>query len=185
MFRIPRTKRGLTAYVLSIAFLTFSIFLTSNTTPIKHNVLSPSPSPMVLSASTEDTKVTSVVTKVIDGDTFKIASGETVRLIGINAPEISNGSRKNECFSIKAKEYLQNLVLNKEVTLEKDISNTDSFGRILRYAYLKDLFINEDLVKNGYAQAINYQPDTKYETTLQKAQSNAFLSQTGIWKECF
>ena len=107
-----------------------------------------------------------IVTDVTDGDTFKIQNGQKVRLIGINAPE------KNEKYYQESTKYLESLVLNKEVTMEKDVSDTDRFGRLLRYVYLEDgTFVNLEMVKFGYAKAKSYKPDIKYDHILREASS--------------
>jgi micrococcal nuclease len=99
------------------------------------------------------------VTKVIDGDTFVLANNQSVRLICINTPELGQPG------SQEAKEFLEDLILNKEVRLEKDISETDRYGRLLRYVYITNpennnqIFINKELVQQGYAQIYRYEPD--------------------------
>mgnify|MGYP006299448767 CR=1 FL=1 len=97
------------------------------------------------------------VTRVIDGDTFEISSGEIVRLICIDAPE------SDEEGYLEAKIFLQDLILGKRVRLEKDVSETDKYKRLLRYAYLveEDIFINKFLVDKGYAEVKRVKPDTK------------------------
>lgn len=95
------------------------------------------------------------VTRVIDGDTFELASGEKVRLICINTPE--QGEEGYE----EAKAYLESMILNKTVRLEKDISEKDRYGRLLRYAYTDNRFINKEMVDNGYAEVFRYGEDLK------------------------
>lgn len=85
------------------------------------------------------------VEKVIDGDTFITKNNLKIRLIGVNAPEI------NEKCYYEAKEKLKNLIENKEVLLKRDKDNKDKYGRLLRYVYLNESFINLILIKEGYA----------------------------------
>jgi len=127
----------------------------------------------IVEEETESLKFT--VSRVIDGDTFVLDSEEKVRLIGIDTPETY------ENYYTEAKERLEELVLNKEVSLEKDTSETDKYGRLLRYVYVGDTFINELLVEEGWAQAYPYKPDTKYKETFELAETNAKLSNLGIW----
>ncbi len=98
----------------------------------------------------------SVVTRVIDGDTLEIETGEKVRLICVNTPE------KDELGYEKSKEFLENLVLNKQVTLEKDITNKDKYGRLLRYIYIDNVFVNKEIVQQGYGKIYRYEPDIKH-----------------------
>lgn len=95
------------------------------------------------------------VTRVIDGDTFVLQSGVIIRLICVNAPE--RGEKGYE----EAKIFLENMVLNKSVTLEKDISEKDIYNRSLRYVFMGNLFINKELVRNNHAKLFRYGNDTK------------------------
>jgi len=125
------------------------------------------------------------VTRVIDGDTIELSNGETVRLIGINAPE-SSGS----CYT-EAKNELEELIENKEVTLEKDVSDRDMYGRLLRYVYVDSLFVNLEMVRSGYATAYEYPPDIKYSVEIANVETEAKTNQYGcIWQpstipDCF
>lgn len=127
----------------------------------------------------------SLVTRIIDGDTFQIESKQKVRLIGINTPELNkSNNREPECFGIQAAQQLSDLILNKKVRMEKDISETDRFGRLLRYVYVDNIFINQRLVESGYAFASTYPPDIKYKDTLALAQKTAKENKQGLWNEC-
>jgi len=95
------------------------------------------------------------VTRIIDGDTFEISTGEKVRLICIDTPELGEAGGE------EAKAYLESLILNKLIRLEKDVSETDAYGRLLRYAYIDDRFINKELVEEGYAEVFRYGDDTE------------------------
>ena len=116
------------------------------------------------SSINNSTKETAFVIAVIDGDTIKIKNNQKVRLIGINTTE------KGKKYYKEATDYLKSLVLNKEVILEKDISETDRFGRLLRYVYLKDgTFVNLEMIKNGHAAAKSFKPDIKYDSIFREA----------------
>ena len=108
---------------------------------------------------------TATVVRVIDGDTFVIDSGEHVRLIGMNTPE-----RYEEGYH-EATAALSDLVLDKEVKLEKDVSDKDKYHRLLRYVYIDDIFVNEELVRKGYAEVFIFYPDTKYASIFESVQS--------------
>lgn len=115
------------------------------------------------------------VTRVIDGDTIEISTGQRVRLICIDTPETG------ENYYQEAKNYLTNLILNKEVGLVKDISETDKYGRLLRYIYFENDFVNELIVLNGYGKAYPYSPDTKLCPQIQEAEQKARSQEIGIW----
>jgi micrococcal nuclease len=129
------------------------------------------------------------VTKVVDGDTIVLSNGKHLRYIGIDTPEISY-KKTPDCFGNEAKEYNKNLVLNKKVRIEKDISETDKYNRLLRYVYLVNEsttsaeFVNEDLVKKGYAVVSTYPPDIKFVDLLLKAQEYARSNNLGLWSKC-
>ena len=122
------------------------------------------------------------VTRVIDGDTIEISTGEKVRYIGINAPELAN---RNECFAGKARQKNVSLVLNKKVKLVKDVSDKDRYGRLLRYVYIDNLFVNKTLVEEGYANAATHPPDVKFKDLFIQMQKQAKEQKKGLWYECF
>jgi len=118
------------------------------------------------------------ITYVVDGDTLEIDTGERVRLICIDTPETG------DYYYQEAKDYLKNLVLNKEVRLVKDVSETDKYGRLLRYLYLEDgTFVNEKIVYYGYGEAYPYNPDTSLCPIIQQAEQHAKDNNLGIWEE--
>ena len=122
---------------------------------------------------------TAVCTRVIDGDTIEIKdqAGKTykVRYIGIDTPE------KGDPYFNEATQANSSLVLNKELRLEKDVSETDKYGRLLRYVYVGDLFVNAHLVAEGFAQASTYPPDVKYADYFLDLQRQAREQGKGLW----
>ena len=120
-------------------------------------------------------------TEIIDGDTFNIKNGLSVRLLGINAP-----NRGLPNYNI-AKNYLASLILNKELIFEYDKYQEDMYGRILAYVWINDkkVLINEIMVKNGMAKTEVYQARAKlkYQDLLQQAENEAKEKKIGIWSE--
>jgi endonuclease YncB( thermonuclease family) len=99
------------------------------------------------------------VTRIVDGDTIEVNIDGViydVRYIGVNTPE-----RDEPCYA-EATEANRALVEGQVVTLVKDVSETDRYGRLLRYVYVGDLMVNELLVANGWAEAVLYEPDSAY-----------------------
>lgn len=143
-----------------------------------------SPTPLVTQTLGENTEVLHLVTKVIDGDTIEIESGEKIRFIGINTPETVDPRRKVECFGREASLKTKQLLEGKRVHLEKDINETDKFGRLLRYIHLGDLFVNEYLAREGFAYSSSYPPDIKYQTILDLAAEEAKENKRGLWAIC-
>ncbi|MFH1561277.1 MAG: thermonuclease family protein [Patescibacteria group bacterium] len=121
------------------------------------------------------------VIKVIDGDTIKIEGDGIVRYIGIDTPETVHPNKPVQCYGEEASSKNKELVEGKEVILEKDISETDKYGRLLRYVWLGDILVNEYLVKEGYAQSSSYPPDVKYQNQFVEAQRQAREEKKGLW----
>ena len=124
------------------------------------------------------------VTRVVDGDTIEveIAGQEyTLRYIGINTPETVDPRRPVQCFGHEASDFNKQLVDGKAVALEKDVSETDQFGRLLRYVWLNGEMVNATLVREGYAQASAYPPDVKYQDFFSSLQAEASDAGRGLW----
>ncbi|MEO0205625.1 MAG: thermonuclease family protein [candidate division WOR-3 bacterium] len=118
---------------------------------------------------------TEKVTEVIDGDTFKTNKGKTVRLLGINAPEMTDPGGD------LAKEFLLNMILNKSVTLKRDVTEKDDYGRYLYYVYLNGRFVNEEMVRVGLAEVRFYAPDTLLKKNLLETEKLAIRNRKGLW----
>jgi micrococcal nuclease len=117
------------------------------------------------------------VIEVIDGDTVVLSNNEHVRLIGINTPE------SERYFYGEAKEVLELLVLNKKVRLEKDVDDRDTYGRLLRYVYVGDIFVNLEMVKRGFANAFTFPPNVKYTDKFIGAERTARTNEIGLWEK--
>lgn len=145
----------------------------------------------------EDSFLKAKVTKVIDGDTIKVnIDGKIykVRFIGINCPEIGENE---EFFGKEAYEFSKEKLDGREIFLQKDVSETDKYGRLLRYVWLekpkdlnnpskdeiRDLSINGILVREGYAKANYYPPDTRYTKFLKEIEKQAKKENLSMWNE--
>lgn len=124
------------------------------------------------------------VKRVVDGDTIELVDGRRVRYIGVDTPEMGSTQKTIACFAKEAMRANSALVEGKEVRLEKDISETDKFGRLLRYVYVGDVFVNEKLAREGYAQAATFPPDVKYKDLFLVAQREAREQNRGLWEKC-
>lgn len=158
---------------------------------------SPSLSPSVApspSASSQPARTDAQVVEVVDGDTIKvsIAGGptQTVRIIGVDTPETKDPRKPVMCFGAEATAKTKELVdlAGGRVQLEKDVSQTDKYDRLLRYVWLVHpdgtRMLNEELVKGGFAQSSTYPPDVKYQDLFVAAQQQARDSGTGLWGAC-
>ena len=118
---------------------------------------------------------TEKVTEVIDGDTFKTEAGSTIRLLGINAPEI------NDPGGDIAKQMLVCLVMGGNVRLERDVTDKDDYGRFLRYVFVDGEFVNAEMIRMGYAELRFYPPDTLYHRDMRELEKIAIRNRSGLW----
>lgn len=119
---------------------------------------------------------TAAVTRVVDGDTIDVSiNGQpfTVRYVGVNTPE-----RDEVCYT-EATAANAALVQGQTVRLVKDVSETDRFGRLLRYVYVGSTFVNQTLVQQGWAEAASYPPDTAFIPTFQQLEAQAASANLG------
>jgi micrococcal nuclease len=131
------------------------------------------------------------VKSVIDGDTIELVDGQKVRYLLIDTPETVHPKKKVQCYGREASQKNKELVDGKDIFLEKDISETDRYGRKLRYVYLSNrdnpsevIMVNEYLIEKGYAQVVTYPPDVKYKERFLKVQRMAQDEKKGLWGSC-
>lgn len=130
-----------------------------------------------------------LVTKVIDGDTIEIEGGEKVRYLGVDTPETKDPRKPVQCFGKEASNKNKELVEGKRVILEKDITDTDKYNRLLRFVFLpledgNRLFVNDYLIREGYAQVLTIPPDVKFGEQFLEAQRQAREQKKGLWGRC-
>lgn len=134
-----------------------------------------------------------IVSKVVDGDTIELENGKVVRLIGIDTPETVDPRRPVGCFGKEASNEVKKLLTGKEVLLQKDVSETDKYKRLLRYIFLpldspagsgQVLFVNDYLVREGFAKVLTYPPDIKYNEQFRQAEKESRESKRGLWGSC-
>ena len=130
------------------------------------------------------------VERVVDGDTLKLTDGRRIRLIGINTPE---STKRTEEYGKEASQYTTSKLNGKQVWIQKDISETDRYDRLLRIVWvdiptddldeneIRTKMFNADLVINGYAEPSTFQPDVKYSDYFIKFAREAREQNTGLW----
>src|SRR3989338_2025448 len=180
-FRLSKRK---ISYLLALAIFLSAFINQLFKSPASKNISGiPTPS---ASISADLVKVV----KVIYGDTIKIETGQTVRYIGIDTPELHHPKKKLECFGKEARDKNKELVERKFVRLEKDISETDRYWRLLRYVYVPTTaspsgeFVNDFLVREGYAYAATFPPDVKYSDHFRNLEIQARENNGGLWNKC-
>jgi micrococcal nuclease len=110
------------------------------------------------------------VTRVIDGDTIDVNINGTVyrvRYVGANTPE-----RDEPCYS-DAVRANRALVDNQTVRLVRDVSDTDRYDRLLRYVYVGDTLVNAELIRQGYAEVVLYEPDRRFYDDFRQLEREA------------
>ncbi|MCP3935155.1 MAG: hypothetical protein GY708_07255 [Actinomycetia bacterium] len=125
---------------------------------------------------------------IIDGDTIEVdvdGVQTTVRLIGIDTPEKTGGFRPAECYGDTATERMKQLLQPGDgVYLELDREPRDQYDRLLAYVFGPEGLINEMLVRDGYAAAYRYEPNTSRAEQLEDAQDHAQEFDLGLWGQC-
>lgn len=163
-------------WVILVINLVISSLTAGNTAELKQKTEKPSVTPVL--------RQNVNVVRVIDGDTIEIEGGQKVRYIGMDAPETVDWQKAIGCFGEEASLENKKLVEGKEIEMEKDISETDKYGRLLRYVWQNGTMINETLVRGGYARLETIPPDVKYGQVFLAAENEARKKGLGLWKKC-
>ena len=116
-----------------------------------------------------------LVIRVIDGDTIELENGSRVRYLGIDTPETG------EPYYSEATARNKELVEGKVVYLQKGKRDRDEYNRLLRYVYIDGVFVNAELVAQGFATAYIFDPDERYSQVLVQLEQYAKLRQRGLW----
>ena len=122
------------------------------------------------------------VERVIDGDTFVAEVDgitETIRLIGINAPELGS------CYSTQSHDLLARLVDRSDIWLAIGDGKRDPYGRLLAYVFHEDgLFVNLEMVRAGAAEAMKMEPNIEFASLIGEAHDEAAIAERGGWSRC-
>ncbi|MCW2994474.1 MAG: thermonuclease family protein [Conexibacter sp.] len=132
------------------------------------------------------------VVRVVDGDTLLVALGgaggarERVRLIGIDTPETVKPDTPVQCFGKRASAETHRLLDDQGVRLVVGTEARDRYGRLLAYAYRTSdgLFVNESLVRGGFARTLSIAPNTRYAARFAALAGQARDAGRGLWSAC-
>jgi micrococcal nuclease len=194
---IRRTRQGRVGVLVLAALLaaggcsaTGPAASPSNGTATGSPAASTPASPPAAALRPEGATETARVVRVVDGDTLIVDRGrgeERLRYIGVDAPESVRPDTPVEFMGREAAAANAALVEGATVVLEKDVSDTDRFGRLLRYVWLRDgevwLLVSLELVRQGYAQVVTFPPDVRWVELLRDAQRGAREAGLGLWAE--
>ena len=128
-----------------------------------------------ISVPVQHVREDSYVTKVVDGDTVVVEGGQRVRLLSIDTRE-----KGQNCYS-EAKQRMEELVLLRNITLERDKEDKDQYGRLLRYIYTNETFVNLEMVREGLAIVYIYEPNVKYRSDFAQAETAARSEGGCVW----
>lgn len=164
----------------------------SNTpkTPVSApSVNNPPPQVDDLKTETESTADLFLVSSVVDGDTIKVninGTVETLRLIGIDTPEVVDPRKPVQCFGVEASNKAKELLTGAKVRLETDPTQgeRDVYGRLLRYVFLSDgTNFDKLMIEQGYAYEYTYNLPYKYQTEFKQAETYARTNKLGLWAD--
>ena len=132
------------------------------------------------------TTATATVAVVVDGDTIELASGERVRLLGIDTPEYG------ECYFTESTAYLRQWLTGETVRLERDVTDRDDYHRLLRHVFAPApaatssalVHVNERLLEAGYAVVLPIPPDRAYRAEFAAAEAAAATNGRGLHRAC-
>jgi len=130
------------------------------------------------------------IERVVDGDTIIVRLNgrrERVRLIGIDTPESVDPNRPVQCFGHEASAHTESLLPpGTEVSLVRDVEARDKYDRLLAYVIRTDdqLFVNLDLIENGFAGPLTYPPNDHYADLFESSADFAAAAGIGLWGTC-
>jgi len=130
------------------------------------------------------------IVKVIDGDTVDVSMNgrtERIRLIGIDTPETKKPNTPIQCFGPEASKHTKELLpVDTPVLVQRDVEARDPYGRLLGYIYRTsdNLFVNQDLIVNGFARPLSIAPNTAFAGEFATLAHTAQNSKIGLWGEC-
>jgi micrococcal nuclease len=126
------------------------------------------------------------VTEVVDGDTVRVRYGggeESVRYIGVDTPEV-DPSIGVECFGEQASRFNERLVDGETVRLDFDAERRDHYGRLLAYVHVGEVFVNAELLREGYATTLTIPPNDSFADRFARLEQEAGNDGRGLWGAC-
>lgn len=130
------------------------------------------------------------VVRVVDGDTIVAdisGRSEKIRMIGFNTPESVDPRKPIECYGKEASARMKELLpAHTPIRLERDAEGRDVYGRLLAYVYRASdaMFVNLEMVSEGYAHVLSIAPNTTYAPEFRAAERSARDAGLGLWSAC-
>lgn len=167
-------KRGV--YLAVLFLLVFLLFGCKAEEPLQEEVV-PEKEEVVEEENFSFPPEHEVIFMIPKGDTLTTTFGNEIALIGVKAP-----TKDEPCFKESINKQKE-LVLNKNVTLYRDVSDMSYYGQYLRYAFVDNMFVNEEIIRLGFAKAVAEEPNRKYSELLYEAEVDAVSKRMCIWKD--
>lgn len=142
------------------------------------------------------------VKSVVDGDTLTLNDDTTLRLLGVDCPEIYDDENVNvknayeqniavtqyKAYAQKSKDFVQGLVLGRKVQMNhdpiyKNVDHTDPLERVYAYIHVDGTFLNEELIKQGYCYTMDEPHQFQYRQSFKQLKEEAQRHKIGIWSE--
>ncbi|MHA6492204.1 thermonuclease family protein [Pseudomonas borbori] len=126
------------------------------------------------------------VQRVVDGDTLRLVDGRSVRLIGVNAPELGRKGRPAEPYAEAARQRLQTLVAASDghVGLQVGLEARDRYGRVLAHAYdSQGGNLEAQLLAEGLGYLVAVAPNVALVTCQRSAERSARQTGSGLWRQ--
>ena len=125
-----------------------------------------------------------IVSEVLTGDSVQLAGGKTLKYIGIQSPPLQSLVPLVRDYGKNAFEFNKNLVSGKKIWVEWDSQIRDNKNNLLGYVFLEDgTFVNQQIAKSGNGKVALLPPNTRYSSTLRRAELDARRDRRGLWKE--
>ena len=124
------------------------------------------------------------VVRIVDGDTIRVRIGETeevVRYIGVDTPETVDPRRPVEAYGEAAAAKNRELVAGRVVRLYFDVQRRDRYGRLLAYVCVGEVFVNAELLRQGFAQLMTIPPNVRFAEIFVHLQQEAREAGRGLW----
>ena len=133
-------------------------------------------------------RIPATVVHVVDGDTviarFDNGTAETIRLLGVDTPEVVDPRKPVQCFGHAASDFTKSHLTGKRVSLELDAEKRDKYGRLLAYVILGEHRYNDELLERGYARFLVIPPNGSHARAMLREELAAKAARRGLWAEC-
>lgn len=177
-------RRTITLLYVFVVVVLFSYGVLTVRVNSPTRVLEQKPTPTSAHVPIDQPYEIATVAAVIDGDTITLADKRKLRYIGIDTPETKHPTKGVQCFGLEASKKNRELVEGKTIRMQKDVSETDRYGRLLRYVWVGDVFVNDSLVRSGFAHQATFPPDVRFATQFRNAAEEARQKNRGLWGVC-